>query len=133
MVARLPLRHSWTHPEGWRDWPYETPATTATSPREGANSREMCGGLRALRHTVTTAKTRAKGALNGCESSGVQGVQGAVPAGGPVRVRAVLRAAGGRLRPQQLSARCRRAAPTDPGRSAEHLALRRLSAAGGRP
>src|SRR5436190_17147802 len=20
-------RHSWTHPEGWRDWPDETPAT----------------------------------------------------------------------------------------------------------
>src|SRR5271165_1267092 len=51
MLARLPVRHSWTHPEGWRDWPYETPATTVTSPREGANSREMCGGLRALRHT----------------------------------------------------------------------------------
>src|SRR5271156_2047140 len=60
MVARLTVRHSWTHPEGWRDWPYETPATTVTSPREGANSREMCGGLRGLRHTVTTAKTRAK-------------------------------------------------------------------------
>jgi hypothetical protein len=34
MVARLALRHSWTHPEGWRDWPYETPATTVTSQRE---------------------------------------------------------------------------------------------------
>src|SRR4051812_18668064 len=21
------LPHSWTHPEGWRDWPYETPPT----------------------------------------------------------------------------------------------------------
>src|SRR5271167_4037574 len=51
IVARLSLRHSWTHPEGWRDWPYETPATTVTSQREGANSRQMCGGLFALRHT----------------------------------------------------------------------------------
>ena len=50
--------HSWTHPEGWRDWPYETPATTVTSQREGANSREMCGGLLALRHTGDTAKER---------------------------------------------------------------------------
>src|SRR5215469_12639288 len=23
--------HSWTHPEGWRDWPCEAPATTVTS------------------------------------------------------------------------------------------------------
>src|ERR1700735_1319011 len=44
MLAKLPGEHSWTHPEGWRDWPYETPATTVTSQREGANSREMCGG-----------------------------------------------------------------------------------------
>src|SRR4051794_2046538 len=35
--------HSWTHPEGWRDWPDETPATPATyaTSREGANSCEM--------------------------------------------------------------------------------------------
>ncbi len=44
MLAKLRGEHSWTHPEGWRDWPYETPATTVTSQREGANSREMCGG-----------------------------------------------------------------------------------------
>src|SRR5438067_7239553 len=47
---------SWTHPEGWRDWPCEAPATTGTSRREGANSRQMCGGSLTLRHTVT-AKT----------------------------------------------------------------------------
>ena len=57
-LAILP-RHSWTHPEGWRDWPYETPATTVKSQREGANSRQMCGGLRALCHTVTRRR-RAK-------------------------------------------------------------------------
>ena len=28
--------HSCTHPEGWRDWPYETPATSRK--RDGANS-----------------------------------------------------------------------------------------------
>src|SRR5580704_11494988 len=49
--------YSWTHPEGWRDWPDETPATTVTSRREGANSRQMCGGLRALCHTVTRQRT----------------------------------------------------------------------------
>src|SRR5476649_2740825 len=27
--------HSWTHPEGWRDWPYETPATIS-------RERERC-------------------------------------------------------------------------------------------
>src|SRR6201999_4322225 len=26
--------HSWTHPEGWRDWPYETPATTSSHRRK---------------------------------------------------------------------------------------------------
>src|SRR3954447_21362004 len=31
--------HSWTHPEGWRDWPYETPATA----RHGKHCvRERC-------------------------------------------------------------------------------------------
>ena len=94
MIARLRLRHSWTHPEGWRDWPYETPATTVTSQREGANSREMCGGPSCSSPHRDTAKTRAK-EPHGCQSSGVQGVQGRVPAGGAVRVRA---AASGRWR-----------------------------------
>src|SRR3954454_25370116 len=32
-------RHSWTHPEGWRDWPDETPATARrASDGNGANS-----------------------------------------------------------------------------------------------
>src|SRR3954462_13956991 len=26
--------HSWTHPEGWRDWPYETPPTLPVARRE---------------------------------------------------------------------------------------------------
>jgi hypothetical protein len=30
---RLPI-HSWTHPEGWRDWPYETPPTFPVARRE---------------------------------------------------------------------------------------------------
>src|SRR3954471_8315696 len=42
--------HSWTHPEGWRDWPYETPATSRQG--EGANSCEMWPRYsRGLRHT----------------------------------------------------------------------------------
>ncbi len=67
------------------------------------------------------------------ESSAVQGVQGGVSARGAVRLREVLRAARGRLRPQPHRRRRRRAAPPDPGRTAEHLALRRLPAARGRP
>ena len=66
------------------------------------------------------------------KSSAVQGVQDRVPAGGALCLRAVLRAAGGRLRPQPHEPRRRRAAPPDPGRPAEHLALRRLPAARGR-
>src|SRR5471032_2769546 len=49
---------------------------------------------------VTQAKVYSEGAPNGCQSSSVQRVQGGVPAGGPVRLRAVLRPARGRLRPQ---------------------------------
>ena len=30
----LPLLHSSTHPEGWRDWPYETPPTISVARRE---------------------------------------------------------------------------------------------------
>jgi len=70
-------RHSWTHPEGWRTG-LRNPATTVTSRREGANSREMCAGLRALRHTVTRRRLERR-SLNGCESSGVQRVQDRVP------------------------------------------------------
>ena len=57
-------------------------------------------------------------------------MQGGVPARGAVRVRAVLRAAGGRLRPQRAGSRdvgeLRRRIQ---GGTAEHLALRRLPAA----
>src|SRR3954469_23244789 len=49
-VSRYPAeRHSWTHPEGWRDWPDEAPAT----PRKGKVPIPVrCGGgaPRASRH-----------------------------------------------------------------------------------
>ena len=39
-VFRYAFRlHSWTHPEGWRDWPYETPPTwPGRTPGQGGNS-----------------------------------------------------------------------------------------------
>src|SRR5277367_1046798 len=92
--------------------------------RNPGNHRQVTGGKvpipgdvwpgLALFATRDKAKAIAKEAPNGCKSSSVQGVQGGVSAGGAVRLRAVLRAAGGRLRPQSLPARRRRAAPPDP-------------------
>src|SRR4051812_22081474 len=34
--GKSPAPHSWTHPEGWRDWPYEAPAPPRKG--DGANS-----------------------------------------------------------------------------------------------
>ena len=132
-VARLPPRHSWTHPEGWRDWPYETPATTVTSQREGANSRQMCGGLRALRHTVTRRR-QSEGAPTWL--SAIFSARSARPS---IRSRRcyVCERCFGPLEVaydhSALQRRRRRAAPPHPGRAAEHLALRRLPAARRRP
>src|SRR3954447_21705926 len=41
-IVRYPADgHSWTHPEGWRDWPFEAPAT----PRKGKVPIPVrCGG-----------------------------------------------------------------------------------------
>src|ERR1700751_3917681 len=47
-MGLLDCRAHRTHPEGWRDWPSETPATTQTPRAEGANSREMCGEPRLI-------------------------------------------------------------------------------------
>ena len=63
-------------------------------------------------------------------SSSSAGVRDGVPARGTLRVLAVLRSARGRLR-ARAGVRRRRGAAPHPGRSAEHLALRRLPAARG--
>src|SRR5262249_27490574 len=34
VFATLSRPHSWTHPEGWRDWPYETPPTCPVKSRD---------------------------------------------------------------------------------------------------
>src|ERR1019366_9825354 len=57
-----------------------------------------------------------------------QGMWNGVSTRGALRLRAVLRAAGGRLRPR-LDRRRGGAAPSDPGRARGRLALRRLPAA----
>ena len=61
----------------------------------------------------------------------VQGVRGRLPAGGSLRLRALLRPARGRLR--LLRARPRGGAAQDPGRQRRDLALRRLPALRGAP
>src|SRR4029078_643677 len=42
--------HSWTHPEGWRDWPFEAPATSRT--------RERCQFLRDVAEELPTPPPR---------------------------------------------------------------------------
>ena len=117
--------HSWTHPEGWRDWPVEAPATTRPSRRERCQFLIRCGGAsRGPRHDESEDQHMA------AQSPAVQGVQDRVPARRAVRLRAVLRPARGRLRARARPRR-RRGAPPHPGRPAEHLALRGLPAARG--
>src|SRR4051794_8508622 len=68
-VLRYPaLPHGWTHPEGWRDWPYETPPTCpgARAPGEGGNSIRLqddglgdaVQGFRYLRLLRRTARAK---------------------------------------------------------------------------
>ncbi len=38
--------HSWTHPEGWRDWPDETPATNRRQTTRVSRERERCQFLK---------------------------------------------------------------------------------------
>ena len=66
------------------------------SQREGANSRKMCGGPSRPSPHRDGEEHNAKGARYGCQSSSVQGVQGALSARRSVRVRALLRPARGR-------------------------------------
>ncbi len=70
--------HSWTHPEGWRDWPYETPATTARhSGKVPIPDRCVARPSRLFATPVTRRQSQAKESSMAVESSAVQGVQGA--------------------------------------------------------
>ena len=43
MLKRADDNEIWTHPERWRDWPYEAAATIVhVSGRNGANSCRLC-------------------------------------------------------------------------------------------
>ena len=58
VAAGMVPTHSWTHPEGWRDWPDETPATA----RRGKHARERCQFLKDVaggsRQTSATNRRR---------------------------------------------------------------------------
>src|ERR1700722_10591606 len=51
--------HSCTHPEGWRDWPDEAPATTADVTAGRCQFQLDVWRASALRHTLTPAKNTA--------------------------------------------------------------------------
>src|ERR1700759_4339031 len=68
---RLPI-HSWTHPEGGRDWPYEPPPTCpGRTPGEGGNSIRLqprqpgrCGrGSRSVRTSAAQPKAEDQNAM----------------------------------------------------------------------
>src|SRR6201992_3337093 len=119
-------RHSSTHPEGWRDWPYETPATSrkGTVPNpSGSNYKawEMWqGGFHDLR-PLTPAEVFSYAA----RVASLQGMPDGLSAGRSLRVRAVLRSPRGRLCGSRQR-RPRRAAPPDPGGTPLAVALRGL-------
>src|SRR5918992_3201165 len=93
--------HSSTHPEGWRDWPYETPPTiprkreTVAIPsgsKTTAWEMRRRGVSRSLRRTQAEVQSIA----GRCPE--VQGVLDHLSARGPLCLRALLRTARGRLR-----------------------------------
>ncbi len=120
--------HSWTHPEGWRDWPNETPATTLSHERK-VPIPERCVASPGL--IAQWQSDRAKGVpmaashlqCRECKSEyPLEALYVCERCFGPLRGR--LRAA------SRHGAERRRTAPAHPGRAAEHLALRRLPAGG---
>src|SRR5688500_19524820 len=76
-----------THPEGWRDWPREAPATNRQYDGNGANSCSDVAGL----PEVLASWSRSEDP-HGCHQPPVQGMSDDVPPRGAVRLRAVLRA-----------------------------------------
>src|SRR5918994_2880204 len=68
--ATLPHRHSWTHPEGWRDWPYEAPATSRL--------RERCQFLRDVAEASRASATKnpAEVLFHGSHQADVSRVRG---------------------------------------------------------
>ena len=128
-------RHSWTHPEGWRDWPVETPATSRVS-GDGANSIRLqqrpgrCGEVpvQDLRHSPAEVFSYDGRELK-CRECGarypLEALYVCERCFGPSRSDTTTATSCGTER----RARCRGAAPQDPGRAPEPLALRGLPAA----
>src|SRR3954469_3180741 len=82
-------RHSWTHPEGWRDWPFEAPATSRL--------RERCQFLTDVAEASVRPPPRRIPAevfdSHGCHQADLSRVPSRVWARGQVRVRPLLRTA----------------------------------------
>ena len=83
------------------------------------------GPLLAQAEVFFVGKTESEGvSSDGTHHAHLPGVRPDLPARGALRLRALLRTAGGRLRPRRP--RRRRGEAQDPGRPGGHLALRRL-------
>src|SRR3954447_13407662 len=128
--------HSSTHPEGGRDWPYEPPPTI---PPPGAETVAIPTGSKTMAWEMRgrasppasprTASTRAEDSPHAGRCPEVQGVPDHLSARGALRLRPLLRPAGGRLRAHGLEPRGAQA--PHPGGPAHAVALRGLPAPGG--
>src|SRR5436190_22533614 len=99
-------RHSWTHPEGWRDWPDETPATpvAVTDGKVPIPERCVAGFPPAARWPA-----RHEGKPNGCFSAHLSRMRRRLPTRGALRLPSLLRAAGGQVRKRPPEGRSARA------------------------
>src|SRR5215207_8163669 len=96
--------HSSTHPEGWREWPYETPPTIPSSATEtvaiptGSKTNGLGDAVMGTPPgSASTASTRAEDSPHAGRCPEVQGMFDDLPARGALRLRSLLRPARGFL------------------------------------
>ena len=72
-LLRASRAHSWTHPEGWRDWPYETPATISRSRvRRCQFLTDVAEGQSDLRHDEPRRDLRWQPEVLRCRECGAE-------------------------------------------------------------
>src|SRR3954469_2272952 len=126
--AILSALHSRCIKRGGGTWPDEAPATSSRRESGGTVPIPLRCDRTPSEASVTERRrlTTLKGAFNACPGTGLQGMWDGVRAGGPLRLRPLLRPARGALRPRLARRGLGEAA--HPGGAAEPLALLGLPA-----